>query len=217
MLRANQLTLHRTLQHPLNIELFNGTLSPEIFGRYLRDDYFYLHHFPFALKRLSAKTVKINPNLSTLLHYMAEDIIGGELRMQEEYIVHLKDIEHFTPGPAISSYVAFLSEITSQAEVAEGFCGILPCFKIYHDLGKMHINSPLLHSNPYKKWIKTYSSPDFIRVTQQLCEAVNSLGNKATPELRARMRIAFASAVQHELDFFDEAYYSKQHFQLVKY
>lgn len=215
MLRANRLTFHRTIQHPLNIELFKGTLSSEIFGRYLRDDYFYLHHFPQALNRLSAKTVNINPDLTTLLRYMAKDIIDGEVRMQEKYIEHLKYIEYFTPGPAISSYVAFLSDITSHAEVAEGLCAILPCFKIYHDLGQMHIDSPYLHNNPYKEWIRTYSSPDFIRVTQQLCEEINSLGNKATPEQQARMRNVFSIAAQHELDFFDEAYNLEQNLQLI--
>ncbi len=215
MLRANKSTLHRIYQHPFNQQLFDGTLSSEIFGRYLRDDYFYLHHFPLALKRLSAKTIKINPDLAKLLQYMAEDIIDSELRMQETYEEYFKDIKSFTPGPAISSYVAFISEITIKAEVPIGLSAVFPCFKVYHDMGELNKNPPNFHINPYKRWIQTYSSPDFVRVTKQLSETINLLGNKATPEVQAKMRKTFASAAQHELDFFEEVYNPKQNLQLI--
>ena len=215
MIRANKSTLDQIYRHPFNQKLFDGTLSSETFGRYLRDDYFYLHHFPLALKRLSAKTIKINPNLAELLQYMAEDIIGSELRMQQEYKEHLQEIGSFTPGPAISSYVAFLSEITALKEVSIGLSAVFPCFKVYHELGEMYKDLPDLHINPYKKWIQTYSSPDFILVTQQLSEAINLLGNKATPEIQAKMRKAFTSSAQHELAFFEEAYNPENKLQLI--
>lgn len=79
----------------------------------------------------------------------------------------------------------------------------------------MHLHQLHLHTNLYQKWIKTYSSTDFIRVTQHLSNTINTLGNKSTPVIQVKMRQIFTSAVQHKLDFFDEVYSLDNKQQLI--
>ena len=206
LLTANRNDLQLIYHHPFNQQLFNGTLQPELFGRYLRDDYFYLNQFSSTIKQLAKHTIKINTDLARQLDYLANDIINNELNMQLQYKEHLQNITDYVPGPSIVAYTNYLSQTAGNSELSIALSSILPCFWIYHQLGIMHQNSVHLSSNPYKKWIATYSSPDFITATQHLASTVSLLGAQAPTQIQSQMNDAFKGSVRFELDFFDSVY-----------
>ena len=101
VLSDNKSNLKQIYNHRFNLQLFKGTLSPAVFGRYLRDDYYYLHQFSSVLQTLSNKTTKIHPDLARHMDYLAKDIINNELSMQHQYQEHLNNISDF-PVPVNS-------------------------------------------------------------------------------------------------------------------
>lgn len=204
LLRSNKTNLRQIYNHPFNLQLFAGTLSPKVFGRYLRDDYFYLHRFSSVLQRLSERTAFIDPHLAKQLAYLGQDLIAGELKMQLQYREHLKDPGSIKPGAAISAYVDYLEMMLDKAPNVVTLSAILPCFLIYQELGMRYKKAHYSHQNPYKQWLATYSSPDFINTTQNLTATVTQHGNQSSFVLRLRMQEAFKQAIQFELDFFDE-------------
>lgn len=206
MLTANRHNLHRIHHHPFNHQLFKGTLSPAVFGRYLRDDYFYLQRFSSVLQKLASNTININPGLAHHLDYMAKDIVHSELNMQLSYKEHLMNISDHKPGRSISLYAEYLAKTVKYSAPPVALSAVWPCFGIYHKLGGMHKNSVHFNTNPYKQWIATYSSPDFITATQHLAKTLNTLGKQSTPQVQSQMKETFKIAVQFELDFFDEVF-----------
>lgn len=215
MLHDNRYGLQKIYNHPFNEQLFEGTLSSSVFGHYLRDDYFYLRHFSLTLQQLATQTSNINSGLTAHLNYLAKDLIDNELNMQQQYKEHLHDFSSHTPGRVISSYADFLSRTARREELSVGLSAVLPCFWVYYQLGEIKKQQTCFNTNPYSQWIKTYSSPEFIKATLQLSRTVNQLLGEATPKLQVKMNEAFASSVQFELDFFDEVYYPDNRIGLI--
>lgn len=204
MLDANIVNLHHIYNHPFNRQLFKGTLSPAVFGRYLRDDYYYLHQFSSILQTLSKK--KIKPDLASQLQYLAKNIINNELSMQLQYKEHLTNTTDYIPGPSISAYTDYLSKTIRHSEPSVALSAVLPCFWIYHQLGVRHKNFAKIDINPFQEWITSYSSSDFVKATKHLAKTVTLLGEQSTPAVQSKMRLAFKKSVQFELAFFEELY-----------
>lgn len=215
ILSTNRSNLKQIYNHPFNQQLFEGTLSPAVFGRYLRDDYYYLHQFSLVLQTLSQKTIKLHPALTRHLNYLATDIINNELSMQQQYEEHLKNIADIIPGHAIASYTAYLLKASLHSELPVALSAVLPCFWIYYQLGMMHKNTTSLSNNPYEKWIAAYSSPDFIAATRHLAKTITSIAEQSTPEIQLKMKEAFRIGVQFELDFFDEVCIQENNIKLI--
>ncbi|WP_133135172.1 TenA family protein [Legionella rowbothamii] len=197
--------LEKIYKHPFNQQLFDGTLKADTFGNFLHDDYIYLHHYAFILKNISKRAAKVNPKLSQQLDYLHSDIISGEQRMQERYKKYFTHTETSQPGLAISSYVEYLQEKSLDTEeLPVSLCSIFPCFWIYYKLGTKKLAPKQLLANPYKDWIKTYSSNTFVEATLTLADAIDTLALKSTKNTQMKMKAAFGQSVEYELQFFDE-------------
>ena len=214
VLSANKFKLKQIYYHPFNLQLFKGALCPEIFGYYLRDDYYYLHQFSSVLQTLSPKTINLYPDLARHLDYLGKDIISNELSMQQQYKEHLKNVSDIIPGHTISSYTAYLSKTATDSELSVALCAVLPCFWVYYQLGMIHKNTTS-SNNCYKKWIDAYSSPDFITATRHLVKTTAIIANQSPFELQLKMNEAFGIAVQFELDFFNEVCTQEHNIKLI--
>jgi thiaminase/transcriptional activator TenA len=197
--------LEKIYKHPFNQQLFDGTLKADAFGYFLHDDYIYLHHYALILNNIAKRAAKVNPRLSQQLDYLHCDIISGEQRMQERYKKYFTHTETSQPGLAISSYVEYLQEKSLDTEeLPVSLCSIFPCFWIYYQLGTKKLTPRQLIANPYKDWIKTYSSSTFVEATLTLADTIDTLALKSTTSTQMKMKAAFGQSVEYELQFFDE-------------
>jgi thiaminase/transcriptional activator TenA len=202
LLKINE--LNTIYNHKFNQQLFDGTLSPEAFGKYLHDDYIYLHHYTGILGQLSNRAQNINNNLSQHLNSLAHNIVINEKEMQNHYSKYFTNTPESKPGKAISEYLDFLREHAMTSDLPVALCSILPCFWIYAKLGSITLKPDQLDLNPYKGWIETYSDKKFVEATKILAETINQLGIKANEETQKQMTVVFNKAVKFELEFFDE-------------
>lgn len=203
--------LKRINAHIFNQQLFDGTLSASIFGRYLHDDCIYLHHYALALNKLSSRTVDINPALTQHLNHLAANIISDEKDMQAQFGEYFINTTNSKPGVTISAYIDFLTTNAEKTELPVALCSILPCFWIYYKLGAKKLHPDQLSYNPYKKWIKSYSNPEFVEATTALAKTVDQLAEQSTTAVQSKMKEAFSQAVEFELKFFNEVNPPKNH------
>lgn len=215
LVRVNRVVISRINEHPFNKQLFQGTLPPSTFGKYLRDDFYYLKRFSSVLLQLSHQARDVNAGLAHHLEFLAKDIVTGELQMQHAYSEYLGDLNHFIPSAAIVAYADFLTARTRNAPLCVALCSILPCFWIYKELGTLPIDSTELNANPYKRWIQTYSGDEFVAATSLLAHTVDLLSADQTPTRQQEMMATFRTAVQHELSFFEEVYPSLANDQIT--
>ncbi|KTD51103.1 TenA family protein [Legionella quateirensis] len=207
LIRLNRNTLQSIYDHPFNQELFSGTLPQEKFGQYLRDDFLYLRQFSSALHHIAKRTIKSNPDLSSQLNNLADDVINNEHKMQLHYQIHFNNFNEHQMGYAVSEYSQYLVNTSTQAKVPEALCSILPCFWIYYQLGTMTQTSTRITPHPYHDWIATYSGAEFVQVTQDLAATVNLMVGDANQISHSELIRFFSRSVAFELDFFNEIYY----------
>lgn len=194
-------TLREIYAHSFNKQLFEGTLSKPVFGKYLCDDAYYLMQYAQILKKLSAK-MELNP-LAKQLTQLAEEIIGGEQDMQQQYREYFELTPDAEPGEVILSYIKFLETQAEEAPLPVALCSILPCFWIYYQLGATPISQEKLLSNPYQEWIKTYSFEGFINATKALADTIDRLADKADDNTQEQMALAMTQSINYELQFFN--------------
>lgn len=200
----NSRIIEQIYQHSFNVHLFQGILKSDLWGYYLRDDFYYLRHYSVILQKIAQRTSLIDSSLAEQLRFLAQDIINGELSMQQQYQEHFIDRLNHQPGQAISDYLRHLSpndNAEDNENLAISLSAVFPCFWIYSQISRFHSSAA---NNPYKSWIDTYSDPVFLAATQQLAAALTQIYERATPESRAKMLVAFSISVECELDFFNE-------------
>lgn len=205
-LTTNKVKLQLIYQHPFNKQLFAGTLDQLIFGRYLRDDFLYLREFSSAISNIAQRTTTVNPELSKQLRILAHDVIANEQGMQLQYANHFNDHADHQMGAAVTQYSKYLIDASIHAEIPKALSSILPCFWIYYQLGVMNWNRPVILDNPYKEWIATYSSPEFIKVTKELAATVELISAESSQIDRLIMSEYFSRSIDFELEFFNEVY-----------
>lgn len=206
LLAANKSKLQLIYQHPFNKQLFAGTLDQSIFGRYLRDDFLYLHEFSSAINNIAQRTSTINPELANQLSILAHDVITNEQCMQLTYANHFNDHADHQMGAAVTKYTKYLIDSSVCAEIPSALSSILPCFWIYYQLGVMNWNELMIKENPYNEWIATYSSPEFIKVTKELAATVQLISTESSEVERLKISEYFSRSIDFELEFFNEIY-----------
>ena len=205
LLNANNDLLYKIYTHPFNQQLLIGTLPSPIFGHYLRDDYYYLQQFSLVLQTLSKRSLNVNDDLANHLTYLAKDIISNEHEMQRMYSSkHYSDTSQLKTGSVILAYSKYLRQSVNDTVLPVALSSALPCFWIYKELGALQTDPVQLKENPYKEWIATYSTPEFITATKLLIETVDILGKQASLEVQIKMQEAFKKGVTFELEFLDE-------------
>lgn len=207
LLASNQHDLNSIYTHPFNMELFSGSLKPDIFGRYLRDDFYYLQRFSFGLNNLSGRILPLYPELAKQLSFLANDIVDNEQNMQQQYSEHLDNIELHIPGRTIKDYADYLNEPISEYDALVELIKYYPCFYVYAELGLKLEEYCSLEDNPYKKWILTYASPDFVNATHEFAKTINQAAALASESLRFKMNDAYKCSVQFERKFIHSIYY----------
>lgn len=202
---ANEKTLQNIYKHPFNQQLFNETLEPEDFGRYLRDDYWYLSNFSRCLHLLAGRIRITSPDLSQHLAYLASDIIAGEQDMLEKYGEHLK--QRIIPGRAIRNYVDYLNTMVQIPHVGVALSSIEPCFTSYIGTSDYYRSCGLvrdLDSHRYGQWIGTYEHQSFRDAGRILAQSIDLIGEASSEDVQVQMIHAFKTALSHEEAFFDE-------------
>ena len=101
-------------------------------------------------------------------------------------------------GNACIDYTTYLKRHSS--DYASGVIAMVPCMMGFTTLG-ISISPP--DEPRYKQWLETYSSTDFQGYTDRYTRLVDTL--KISYE---SAEVIFVEGMQHELNFWDEAYHS---------
>ena len=196
-----------TLALPFNRELAAGTLARERFLFYMIQDAHYLGAFARALAVAAAKAE--TPEAQIKLAGSARDAILVERALHEGFFrdfgVTPERFAATPPSPTCSGYSDFLLATAFQHPFAVAVAALLPCFQIYHEVGK-RLHAVAAPANPYQRWIDTYQDEAFgdsVREVLALTDAAHAAASAAD---RAKMRAGYLKAVRYEWMFWDSAY-----------
>lgn len=192
-------------EHPFNRELAAGSLDMQKFGYYIEQDTVYLRDFARALTMIAAKAPQ---------KFMKDFLAFSEgVLITEQKIVHsfFRKTFHFQETKQLTlatfAYTHYLLYFSMAAPVEVAIAAILPCFWVYQIVGQFvaettHAKS----SNPYWRWIETYSSQEFDESVQRAIAIFDEVALSASDEIRGSMIDAFYKSTVLEWHFWNDSY-----------
>jgi len=195
---ANTDLARASLAHPFVRGIADGTLPREKFAYYVGQDAFFLEAFARAYSIAAAKA----PDWEGFraFHTLADGVLE-ELRLHEGYAKEWGvDLQTVEPGPATRRYTDFLLATAWAHDVGVTAVAMSPCMRLYAFLGQ-ELARDGIPEHAYADWLRTYSSPEFEELAQQLERLADRYATD-TPLVRATYRYAMLC----ERDFFEAAW-----------
>lgn len=191
-------------QMPFIKELMAGTLAMDRFRFYISQDAVYLEHFSKALALIGARAADIQDALAFIR--FAEGAIVVEQALHQSYF-RLYDVVHKAGAePACHHYINCLKSTAALDPVEVSMAAVLPCFRVYKEVGDYILKHQQPLDNPYRQWIDTYSGAAFAQLVQQAIDICDRIAAQATPAQREAMTEAYLAASRLEYHFWDSAY-----------
>lgn len=192
------------LQHPFLAGLTDGTLSRDCFRHYVVQDARYLRDFARVLGVAAARS----PHEDALVMF-AEHAIGAmtvERELHEGFFAEFglapSEVDQTPMAPTTLAYTSYLLRIVYTGDYAQLLGAILPCYWIYHEVGKRL----LLDSSPdplYRRWIDTYGGEEFAAVVETVLALVDRVGADLTLTQQVATRECFVTASRYEWMFWN--------------
>lgn len=190
------------LQHPFVQGIGDGSLPTACFAHYVGQDAFFLETFARAYSIAAAKA----PSWEQLkeLHQLASGVLS-ERQLHEGYAVEWGIALGATQASAATQrYTDFLIATAWSQEMGLTAVAMAPCMRLYAFLGQELVRNGL-PEHRYASWIRTYSSPDFEHLAQQLEQIVNQHASESP-----RVASTYRYAMRCEYDFFQSAWETHQ-------
>jgi thiaminase/transcriptional activator TenA len=192
--------------HPFVRGVAAGTVSPEGFARYVRQDYVFLVEYARLLALGAARA----PDLETMRRFadLAQAILGEEMGLHRafarEFGISEAELEAEEPAPVTRAYADFLLRTATLGSFAELAAALLPCMWGYAEIGaRLAERDPPSPDARYARWIETYAAPEFAALAAWCRGLVDRLAAEAGAAERERMRRAFLVCSEHELAFWN--------------
>ena len=199
--------LRQILDLPFNRGLADGSLPQATFVHYLIQDALYLSEYSRVLAALAGKA----PERDALLAFAgsAQGAIAVEQALHERYFAEFgvtpERLAACRASPSCRAYTDFLHAAVHRDGFAVGTAAVLPCFRIYWDVGQA-IAARACAGNPYAAWIATYADEAFglaVRRAEAVADRAHARAGEAEREL---MRDAYERSAVYEWLFWDAAW-----------
>lgn len=192
----------RITQHPFVQELMQGSLSRERFNFYIEQDGLYLSGYGRLLTGIATQ-------LNAPLHRREFIAFAGE-NMDQERDLHASFLDQVSPDleptPACLLYTSHLLKHLAISPVEVALAAVMPCFRVYQEVGLFISKHQNRVKNPYQTWIDTYSDGEHVDSVRRVEAICNEVAQQTTPAIRAQMLKEYQTSVKLEYLFWDSAY-----------
>ena len=194
--------------HPFLVALADGSLPEAVFARYLVDDSHYLTGYARALATLAARTA--DPAASAMLAGSAAQGITAERELHAAYLtprgIDPQAADAPEQSPTCAAYIGTLQTLAAYAPIEVGLAGVLPCFRVYEEVGQAVVAQTAEPDHPYRAWIDAYADAAFEQSVRDIERHVDEVAAAATERRRDEMLGAYARAARFEWMFWDAAW-----------
>lgn len=194
------------LQQPFLKELSEGTLSNELFGRYIAQDEIYLKNYYTQMFMLADLMTDIKHK--ELFISFAQSGMEGEKAMHEMLIDRHGIDTEILASKVTSDYNSHICEGIATGNPCIALAAVLPCMWIYNQVGLHILSHARLEDNPYKEWILEYGQEEFTEGVNQVLAMINDWARYADEQTIKAMDYYFLKAALYEYAFWDYGYYA---------
>lgn len=199
----------RTHQHPFVTGLGDGSLPPESFQFYMKQDYVFLIDYAKMFAIASAKAYDLET--SARFAALQEATLNGEMELHRQYAerfgISRAELEATEPSFVLLAYTSYMLKVAHQGSLAELVSALLPCMWSYWEIGKkLAQQEGALDHELYGEWVRTYSSEEFGELATWLIGVMNRLAEGKNEEELSRLEEHFVTTSRMEYLFWDMAY-----------
>lgn len=195
-------------EHPFVAGIADGTLDPDRFRFYIRQDYLFLIDYGRLLALACARASRLE--LMERFADLAQSTLRTEMELHRAYAaewgISLAQLEAERPQAATRAYTDFLLRTAALGDFAELVAALLPCMWGYSELGQRLARQSPPPELRYARWIEMYSGEEFARLAGWCREVCDDAAAGVAEDGRQRMREAFLASSRHELDFWEQAW-----------
>lgn len=196
------------LEHPFVRGIGDGTLAPERFRHYVRQDYLFLVEYTRLLALATARA----PSLELMERFaeLARSIVHDEMALHRSYAadwgIAPEELEAERPTATTRAYTDFLLRSATLGDYGELVAALLPCMWGYSDLGRALAARGKPDAELYARWIDSYAGDDFATLARWGREACDAAAEGLAPSRREPMREAFLTSARYELAFWEASW-----------
>ncbi|NHB56826.1 thiaminase II [Acinetobacter sp. 194] len=201
----------KTLTHPFNQQLAQGTLNRAAFCHYVIQDAHYLLAYGRALAVCAAKAFAADDVIQFSEAAKVAIVVERSLHQDFMHDFHISktQFENTPLSLACHHYTSFLTATAWSESYPVVLAALLPCFWIYAEVGKniVHLSQP---NNPYQAWIDTYAGEEFHLAVNRVITTIDQVAERCDADTIAKMRQAYTRGAELEWLFWESAYHQQQ-------
>ncbi len=216
LIASHQQAWHDYTRHRFLVELGQGTLPPAVFRHYLEQDYLFLIQFAraYALAIYKSDSLLAMQKPLAALH----GLISHETRLHVEYCqrwgLQEQEMIEIAEATGTIAYTRLVLDVGQSGTLTELYTALAPCTIGYGDIGRWLANSPdtVWEGNPYREWIETYSSPEYLASVEASVTQLDELLAEIPEQSLAAKRIhtIFRNATSMEIAFWEQGFTGAQ-------
>lgn len=193
------------LEHPFVRGLGDGTLDPETFKNWVRQDYLYLKEYArmFAWGAAKAQRLEAMGWYARLLDLILNLEMGLHRRYAERFGISTEELEAEQMWPTARAYTDFLVRTAADGDMADLVAALLPCAWGYAYVGEHLARGGFPEDARYADWIRMYISEEFTGARDWLIDEMNHLAEGSSEEKRERLGDIFVLSSRYEWMFWE--------------
>ncbi len=199
-------------EHPFVTGIGDGTLDPDRFAYFLRQDYLYLIDYArvFALAAARAPNLATMSRFAALLHETLENEMDLHRSLAAEFGISADELEREEKAPTTQGYTDYLLRIATTGDYAELIGALLPCMWAYSEIGQVLDERGRPNDPRYARWIASYSDPGFAVLATWCRDLLDQHTQGFVSEAMGRVTQAFLTSSRYELAFWEMAWRGEQ-------
>jgi thiaminase/transcriptional activator TenA len=195
-------------RHPFVRGIGDGSLAPDKFQVWLRQDYLYLIEYARLFSLAAARA----PDLDTMtwMVHMADGVLGEEMKLHRSYAAEFgipaAKLEAGTKLPTTQAYTDFLLRVASTGAYEELVAALLPCVWGYWEVGERLARGPAPADERYARWVALYSGEVSARLARRARELMDRLADGLPERALCGPEAAFLTSSRYEWRFWEMAW-----------
>jgi thiaminase/transcriptional activator TenA len=196
------------VEHPMVAGIGDGTLDPEPFRRWVKQDYVYLVEYNrvFALGAAKAPDLERMETFAELLHETLHTEMDLHRSYAADFGISEAELEATDPAPTTRGYTDFLVRVAALGTFGDLVAALLPCMWGFNETAERLAADSLPDEERYAEWIRTYTSDEFADLADWCRALLDEVAAGAPERTRERYRDLFHTSARYEYRFWDAAY-----------
>lgn len=198
----------KQFSHPFVTGIGDGTLPPDTFAFYLKQDYLYLIDYAKVFAFCAAKATDLNTmaRFSILL----ADTIGAEMDLHRssagEFGATAEALDSEPKSPICQGYTDFLLATAAMGDLPSSLAALLPCAWGYRDVGRLLASHGKSPDPRYQRWIEMYAGAEYGEFVDWCLDLMNAAGDGLPERAILQLEQTFLTSTRYELAFWEMAW-----------